>query len=195
MSDSLRLHGLQNTRLPCPSLSPEFAQTHVRWVSDVIQPSYPLSSPSPPAFNLSQHQGLFPVNQLVPSGGQSIGTSASVSVLPMNIQHWFPLGLTGLISLLSKRLSRVFSGTTVWKHQFFCSQPSLRFSSHPYMTTGETIALTVWTFVGKVPCLLLASISSVDFELSPSTETMYEAWTRRSYKIANSGGKFGRKTF
>ena len=95
--------------------SPELDQTHVHQVSDAIQPSHPLSSPSPPAFNLSQHQGL--LTRLVTSGGQSIGASASASVLP--IQDWFPLGLTGLISLLAKGLSRVFSNTTIQKHQFF----------------------------------------------------------------------------
>ena len=87
----------------------EFAQIHVHWVSDAIQPSRPLSPPSPPALNLSQHQGLF---QLVSSLRQSVGVSASASALPMNFQDWFPLGLTGLISLQSKELSRVFSNTT-----------------------------------------------------------------------------------
>ena len=95
---------------------PEFAQTHVHWVGDAIQPSHPLLTPSSPALNLSQHQGFFPVSWLFASGGQSIGASASASVLPMNFQGWFPLGLTGLISLLSKELSRVFSSTTNWKH-------------------------------------------------------------------------------
>ena len=78
----------------------EFAQTHVHWVGDAIQP-HPVSSPSP-ALNLSQHQGLFPMSWLFASSGQSIGASASASVLPMNIQGWFPLGLTGLIYLLAK---------------------------------------------------------------------------------------------
>ena len=90
----------------------EFAQGHVHWVSDAIQPSHPLSSPLPPAFNLPQHWGLFSMNQLFASGGQSIGAPPSASVLPVNIQGWFPFGLTGLISLLSKGLSRVFSSTT-----------------------------------------------------------------------------------
>ena len=104
----------------------EFAQTHVYWVSDAIQPSYPLLSPSPPAFNLSQHQsGSFPMSQFFTSDGQSIGVSASASVLPMNIQDWFPLGWTGWISLQSKGLSRVFSNTTIQKHQFFGAQLSL----------------------------------------------------------------------
>ena len=103
---------------------PEFTQTHVCWLSDAIQPSHPLSCPSPPTFNLSQHQ-FFPVSQLFTSGGQSTGVSASTSVLPMNVQDWSPLGWTGWISLQSKGLSRVFSNTTVQKHQYFSAQLSL----------------------------------------------------------------------
>ena len=122
-SNSLQSHELQHARLPCPSPSPEFAQTHIHWAGDTIQPSYPLSSPSSPAFNLSQNQGLS--TQFFASGGQSIGVSASASVLLVNIQDWFPLGLTGLLSLQSKQLSRVFSNTTVQKHQFFSAQLSL----------------------------------------------------------------------
>ena len=86
-----------------------------------------LSSPSPPVLNLSQHQGLFQWIDFT-SGGQSIGASASV--LPMNIQGWFPLRLTGLISLLSKGISRVLSSTTVQRHQFFSTLPFIRSSSH-----------------------------------------------------------------
>ena len=102
---------------------PEFAWTHVRWVSDAIQSSQPLLPPSPSALNLFQHQGLFQWVSSLALGGQSIGASASV--LPMNIQGWFPLELIGLISLLSEGLSRVFSSTTVRKTQFFSTQPSL----------------------------------------------------------------------
>ena len=90
----------------------EFAQNRILWVRDTIQLSHPLSSPFPLAFSLAQPHDL-------PASGQSIGASASASVLPMNIQDWFPLGLTGLISLLSKGLSRVFSSITVQKHEFF----------------------------------------------------------------------------
>ena len=90
--------------LPVLYCLPELAQTHVNWVSDVNQSSYPLSSPSPPIFNLSQHQGLFKW-EFFASSCQSIGVSASASILPMNIQDWFPLGWSGLISLQSKRLS------------------------------------------------------------------------------------------
>ena len=103
--------------------TPRACLTHVYQVGDAIQPSHPLLSPSPPALNLSQYQGLF-----FASGGQSIGTLASV--LPMNIQDRFPLGLAGLISLQSKELSRVFSNTTVQKHQFFSAQLSLWSDSH-----------------------------------------------------------------
>ena len=99
--------------------------------------------------------GSFPVSQFFALGGQSIGLSASASVLPMNIQDWFPLRWTGLSSLQSKGLSGVFSNTAVQKHQFFSSQLSLRSNSHPYMTTGKTIALIRQTFVGKVTSLFL----------------------------------------
>ena len=102
---------------------PELTQIHVHRVSDAIPPSHPLSCPSPSAFNLSQHQGLFP---WVSSSNQVAKVLEfqlqSASVLPMNIQDWFPLGLTGLISLQSKGLSRVFSNTTVQKHWFFGTQ-------------------------------------------------------------------------
>ena len=103
----------------------EFTQIHVHWVGDTIQPSHPLLSPYPPAFNLFQKKRYFPMSQFFTSGGQSIRVSASESVLPMNIQDLFPLGWTGWISLLSKGFSRVFSNTTVRNHQFFSAQLSL----------------------------------------------------------------------
>ena len=103
----------------------ELAETPVHPVSYAIQPSHPLLSPSPPAFNLSQHQGLFQWVSFFALGGRSIGASASTSVLPMNIQDWFPLWLTGLISLHSKGLSRVLANTAVQKNQFFSAQLSL----------------------------------------------------------------------
>ena len=101
----------------------EFTQTQVNWVDDSIQPSHLLSSSSPSTFKSFPSSESFPMHQFYASGGQSIGASASASVLPMNIQDWFPLGLTGLISLLSKGLSRVFYNTPVQKHQFFYAQP------------------------------------------------------------------------
>ena len=116
--------------LPVHHHLPEFTQTHVHRVSDAIQPSHPRSPPSPPAFNLSQHQGLFQMSQFFASGGQSIGVSASASVLPINIQDWSLLGWTGWLSLQSKGLSRGFSNTTVQKHQFFGARLSSQSNSH-----------------------------------------------------------------
>ena len=149
-----------NHRMPGLPVHPqlqEFTQSHVHWVGDAIQPSHPLLSPSPPALNLSQYQSQ--MIQLFLWGGQSIGVSA-LSVLPVNTQDWSPLGWTRWIFLQSKGLSRVFSKTTVQKHQFFgCSafimwtQPLLW--SHPYMTTGKTIAWTKPTFVDSVMSLLI----------------------------------------
>ena len=133
-------HGLQHTRLPGPSQLLEPTQTHVRCVSDAIQPSHPLSSPSPPAFNLSQHQSL-QMCQFFTSGGQSIGASASVSVLPMNIQDWFPLELTGLLSFCSPRDSQDSSVTPEFKS---ITSSALSFLYNPTLTTihdtGKTIA-------------------------------------------------------
>ena len=108
----------------------EFAQTHAHWVDDTIQPSHPLSSPFPPAFNLSQHQGLFQWVSSLHQVTKVLEFQLPASVLPMNIQGWLPLGLIGLISLQSKILSRVFSNTTIQKHQFFSTQPSLWSNSH-----------------------------------------------------------------
>ena len=115
-------------RLPCTSLSPEFAQIHVHWVGDVTQTTDPWLFPSPFVFSLHQHQHLFQRNQILESGGPTIGASAPV--LPMNILGWFPLGLTGFISLQIKGLLRVFSRTTVQKHQFFRAQLSFWSNSH-----------------------------------------------------------------
>ena len=125
MSDSLWLHGLQHTRPPCPSKTPGVYSNSCplsRWC-------HPMNSSSVIPF--SSHlqsfpgSGSFQMSQFFASVGQSIGVSASASVLPMNIQDWFPLGWTGWISLLSKGLSRVFSSTTIQKHQFFGTQLSL----------------------------------------------------------------------
>ena len=106
---------------------PEFTQILVHWVSDNIQPSHVLSSPSPPAFNLSQHQGLLHIRwPKYWSFSFSISLwFASAACFPMNIQDWFPVGWTGWISLQSKGFSSVFSNTTVQKHQFFSTQLSL----------------------------------------------------------------------
>ena len=131
----------------------EFAQTHVCRVGDAILPSHPLSAPSPPAPNLSQHQGFFPTSWLFTSGGRSSGASASACVLPMNIQGWFCLGLTGLISLLSKGLSSLLQYYSLKASILRHSALFIVWLSHPYMTTGKTIALARWTFVSKVMSL------------------------------------------
>ena len=128
MSDSLWPHGLQHARLPWPSLSPRACSNSCplsQWCLPTTSSSVAHFSSCPQSFPAS---GPFPIYQLFTSGGKSIGASASV--LPMNIQSWFPLQLTGLISLQSKGLSRVFSNTTAQKHQFFGVQPSLWFNSH-----------------------------------------------------------------
>jgi len=153
VSDYLRPHGLQHARPPCPSPTPGASQTHVHWVVDAISSAVPFlllpsifpnirvcSKKSALHIRCSKYEysleGLMlklklwcwecvQRNQLFISGIQSIRVSASASVLPMNIQDWFPLWWTGWISLQSKGLSRVFSNTTVQKHQFFITQLSL----------------------------------------------------------------------
>ena len=101
---------------------PKFAQTHVHWVGDAIQTSHPLLLTSPPVLNLSHRQDLFQWVGSLHQVAKLFGASTSASFLPMSIQGWFPLGLTVLISLQSKELSRVFSSTTIQKHQFFSIQ-------------------------------------------------------------------------
>ena len=119
----------------------------------------------------------FPMSRLFTSGGQSIGASASVLVLPMNIQSWFSLGLTSLISLLSKELSRIFSSTTIQKHQFFDAQPSYGPTlSYPYLATGKTIAWTRWTFAGKVMSLLFNMLVTFVIAFLPRSKHLLILW-------------------
>ena len=127
--------------LPVHHQLPEFTQTYVHWVGDAIQPSHPLSSSSPPAFQSFPASGSFQISQFFTSGDQRIGVSALAAVLSMNIQDWFPLGWTAWISLQSKVLSRVFSKTTVQKHHFFCAQLSLQSNSHIYTWPLENHSL------------------------------------------------------
>ena len=125
MSDSLRPHELQHARPPCPSPSPgvhSHSCPSSPWCHPAISSSIVPFSSCPQSLPASES---FPMSQLFVWGGQSIGVSALPSVLPMNTQDWSPLGWTGWISLQSRRLSRVFSNTTVQKHQFFCAQLSL----------------------------------------------------------------------
>ena len=130
MSDSLQSHGLHQTRLPCPSSTPG-AFSNSCPSSQWCHPASPSSVvPFSSCAQSLPASGSFPMSQLFTRGGQSIGVSALASVLLMNIQDWSPLGWTGWISFESKGLSRVFSNTTVQKHQFFGTQPSSQSNSH-----------------------------------------------------------------
>ena len=130
VSSSLWPHGLQHPRPPCPPPTPKVYSNSCqssRWHHLIISSSVICFSSCLQSFPAS---GSFLMNQFFPSGGQIIGVSSSASVLPMNIQDWFPLGWTGWISLWSKELSRAFSNTTIQKHQFFGAQSSLQSNSH-----------------------------------------------------------------
>ena len=129
-SDTLWPHKLQQARLPCPSLALRVCTNScplTQWCHQTISSSIIPFSSCLQSFPAS---GSFPMSQFFASGGLRIGAPALASVLPMNIQGWFPLGLTGLMSLQSKGLLRVFSNSTVQKHQFFGTQPSRKSSSH-----------------------------------------------------------------
>ena len=141
ISDSLWPHEPQHARPPCPSPTPRVYPNSCPlswWCHPAISFSVIPFSSCPQSLPAS---GCFQMSQLFTSGGQSIGVSASASVLPVNTQDWSPLGWTGWITLQSKGLSRV-SNTTVQKHQFFNTQLFIVQLSHPYMTTGKTMALT-----------------------------------------------------
>ena len=160
VSDSLWPHGLQHARFPCPSPAPGICSNscplNLWYHPDISSSVVPFSSCLQP-FPASES---FLMSQLFTWVGQSIGVSASASILLMNIQDWFPLGLTGLISLKSKGPSRIFSITTVQKHQFFGIQLFLWSNSHIHTLTylfsilQKTIALTRRTFVSKITSLL-----------------------------------------
>ena len=172
--NSLWPHEWQQARLPCPSLSPRVCSDPCplsQWCHPTISSSVTPFSSCPQSFSVS---GSFPVSQLFLSGGQSIGVSAWV--LPINIQGWFLLGLTGLISLLSKGLSRVFSSTTIWKHQFFSAQPSLWSNSHIHTWTGKIIALAIWTFVSKVISSLFNMLSRFVMAFLPRSKRLLISW-------------------
>ena len=145
MSNSFWSHGLQHARLPCPLPTPRAYSNSCpssQWCHPTISSSAVLFSSRLQSFPAS---GSFLMNQFFASGDQRIGVSASASVLPMNIQDWFPLGLTGLISLLSKGLSRVFSNIVVQKHQFYSTQLSLWSNSHIHIwLLKKNIGLTRW---------------------------------------------------
>ena len=177
VSYSLRPQGLQHARPPCPSPTPGVHSNSCpssRWCHPIISSFvFPFSS----CLQSFPVLGSFPMRWFFTSGGQSIGVSASASVLPMNIQDWFPLGLTGWISLQSKGLSRVLSNTTVQKHQFFHHSAFFTVQlSCPHLTIGKTIALTRWTFVGKVTFLLFNILSRLVIAFLPRSKRLLISW-------------------
>ena len=154
---TLQSHGLQHTRPLCPSWPHRVCSSSCplnQWCHPTMSSCVTLFSSCPQSLPAS---GSFPMSWLFTSGGQSIGASALASVLLANIQGWFSLGLTGLISPQSREHSRVFSSTTIWKHQFFGTQPSLWSSFHIHMTTGKPIALTIGPLLAKW-CLCLVYV-------------------------------------
>ena len=169
---TLRHHVLQHTRLPCPSPTPGACSNSSPlswWCHPTISSSVALFSSCLQSFPAS---GSFPMGQFFTSVGQSIRGSASASVLPVNIQNWFPLGWTGWISLQSRGLSRVFSNTTVQK----CSAFFMVQLSHPYMTTGKPIALIRQTFVSKVMSLLFNMLSRLVIAFLPRSKHLLISW-------------------
>ena len=166
MYDSLRPRGLQHSRFPCPSLSPGVCSDS----SPLSQGCYlTISSSAAPFFFCLQSfptSGSFPMSWFFTSTGQSIGASASASVLLMNIQGLFPLGLTDLISLQSKGLKSLLQHHSSKASILQCSAFFMIQLSHLYMTTGKTVALTIWTFVSKVMSLLFNMVSR--FVIVPS---------------------------
>ena len=178
-SDSLRPHESQHARPPCPSPTPGVHTNPCpssRWCHPAISSSViPFSSylHSLPA------SGSFPSSQLSASGGQSIGASASATVLPMNIQSWFPLGLIGLNSLQSKGTLKSLLQYHSWEASIFqCSAFFMVQLSHLYVTTGKTIALTRWTFVGIITSLLFYTLSKFVIAFLPRSKCLLISWLK-----------------
>ena len=173
----LQPHKSQHARPPGPSPTPRVYSNPCplsRWCHPAISSSVIHFSSCPESLPAS---GSFPMSQLFVWGGQSIGVSALASVLPKNTQDWSLLGWTGWISLQSKGLSRVFSSTTVQKHQFFlCSAFFIVPLSHPYVTTGKTITLIIQTFVGKVISLLFNTLSRFVIVFFPRSKRLLISW-------------------
>ena len=166
MSDSLRPQGLQQVRLPCPSPTigacSNSCPSRQWWHLTVSSSAIPFSS----CPQSSTASGSFPMSQFFTSDGQSYGVSALASVLWINIQDWFPLDW--LLDLLAVQGTlKVFSNTTVQKHQFFSTQLSLECNLHSYTTTGKTIALTRWPFIGKVMSPLFNMLSRLEIAFLP----------------------------
>ena len=172
MSDALQTHGLQHARPPCPSPTPRLYSNTCplsQWCHLTISSSVIPFSSCPQTFPAS---GSFQMSQLFTSGGQSMGVSASTCVLPMNTQVWSPLAWTGWISLQSEGLSRVFSNTTVQKHHSSALSFIVQIS-HPFMSTGKTIALTRWIFVGKAMSLFFSMLSRLFITFLPRSKCLF----------------------
>ena len=260
MSDSLRPHGLQHTRPPCPPLIPRVVSSPRLMSIELVMPSnhlvfcwplfllslflpsiwsvqslscvplfaIPWTAPCQASLSITNSRsysnscllsqwchttilssvipfcshlqsflasGSLPRSQFFASGGKSIGVSASASVLPMNIQDWFPLGWTGWISLQSKGLSRIFFNTTVQKHQFFGAQLSLESNCHnPCMTTGKTIALTSRTFVCNMS-LFFNMLSKLIIVLLPRSKHVLISWLQSPSAVILEPKKIKSKLF
>ena len=183
MSDSLWPHWLQHARPPCPSPTLRVYSNSCplsRWCHPTISSSAVPFSSHLQSFPAS---GSFQMSQFLASGGQNIGVSASASVLPKNIQDWFPLGWTSWISLQSKGLSKAsptpqFKSIILWHSAFFIVQ-----LSHPYMTTGKTIALTRWTFFGNEMSLLFNMLSRLVIAFLPRRKCLLILWLQSPYTV------------
>ena len=172
MSDSLLPHGLQHARPPCPS------PIHRAYSNSCLSNwwSHPTISSSVAPFSSCLQSlpasGSFPMSQFFSSGGQSIGVSASASVLPMNIQDWFPWGLLDILAVQGTLKSLLqhhsLKASILRRSAFFIVQ-----LSHPYMTTEKTIALTRWTLVGKVTSLLFSMLSSLIIAFLPRSKRLF----------------------
>ena len=182
LSRGLQPHGLQHASLPCPSPSPGACSNSCPlswWCHPAISSSVVPFSSYLQSFPTS---GSFLMSWLFTSGGQSIGASASASVLLLNIQDWFPLEWIGWTSLQSKGLSRIFSNTIVQKHQFFTVQHSLWSKSH-ITSTGKTIALTRWTLVDKIMSLLFNILSRLVIDFLPRSKQLLISWLQSQFAV------------
>ena len=182
VSDSLWSHGLQHARPPCPSPTHGVHPTHVHWARDAIKPSYPLSSPSPPAFNLSQYQG-FSKSQFSTWGGQRMSFSFNISpsnehsrLISLRMDWLDLLAVQGTLKNLLQHHSS--KASILWHSNFLKVQ-----ISHPYMTTGKTIALTRWIFDGKVVSLLFYMLSGLVITFLPWSKRLLISWLQSPFAV------------
>ena len=180
MSDSLQPHGLKHYRLPCLSLSPKAGSNLNQWWCHPTIWSSVIPFSCPQYFQAS---GSFPVSWLFPSSGKSIGASASASVLPMNIQVWFPLGWTGWLSLQSKGLSNIFSSTTVQKHQFFSAQPSLWSDFHICTWDWKNHSFNYMDFCQQRDVSFFYMLSRLVIAFLPRSTCFLISWLQSPYAV------------